>query len=122
MLCSKGYNISERRISQSLIRVAPESYEQRRQDTHDKLNPIPYVARYYGHKLHIDQNEKLMQFGVVHVLARDGYSGKIVSFSTMPVKNNIFIYESVYIGKLSRNILNIQECLPFIWPVGSIKG
>ena len=60
IMCSKGYNISERRISQSLIRVAHESYEQRRQDTHDKLNPIPYVARYYGHKLHIDQNEKLM--------------------------------------------------------------
>jgi hypothetical protein len=90
------YNISEKKISQSLLQVAPEAYERRKRDTHNKTNPIPYVAMYYGHKLHIDQNEKLVQFGVVHIVARDGYSGKIVAFSTMPVKNNALIYESIY--------------------------
>nr|XP_033474294.1 uncharacterized protein LOC117251836 [Epinephelus lanceolatus] len=49
-----------------------------------------------GHKLHLDQNEKLGMFGVTHVLAVDGYSSKIVGHLTMPVKNNLVIYEDVY--------------------------
>ncbi|XP_039654159.1 uncharacterized protein LOC120557675 [Perca fluviatilis] len=49
-----------------------------------------------GHKLHLDQNEKLGMFGVTHVLAIDGFSSKIVAESTMPVKNNLVIYEEVY--------------------------
>lgn len=49
-----------------------------------------------GHKLHLDQNEKLGMFGVTHVLAIDGFSSKIVAESTMPVKNNLIIYEEVY--------------------------
>ena len=32
-----------------------------RQDRADQqLNPIPYQADYFGHKLHVDQNEKLV--------------------------------------------------------------
>ena len=50
------------------------------------MNPIPYQADYFGHKLHVDQNEKLVIYGVVHVCAADGYSGKIVSHALMPVK------------------------------------
>lgn len=49
-----------------------------------------------GHKLHLDQNEKLGMFGVTHVLAVDGYSNKIVSNATMPIKNNLVIFEEVY--------------------------
>lgn len=49
-----------------------------------------------GHKLHLDQNEKLVMFGVMHVLAVDGYSSKIIANATMPVKNNLVIYEEVY--------------------------
>ncbi|XP_034143354.1 uncharacterized protein LOC114840694 isoform X2 [Esox lucius] len=60
------------------------------------LNPIPYHAEYMGHKIHMDQNEKLVMFGVTHVVAVDGYSGKIVANATMPVKNNLVIYEEVY--------------------------
>ncbi|KAL0993709.1 hypothetical protein UPYG_G00112190 [Umbra pygmaea] len=60
------------------------------------LNPVPYHAEYMGHKLHLDQNEKLGMFGVTHVLAIDGFSSKIVAESTMPVKNNLVIYEEVY--------------------------
>ena len=41
-------------------------------------NPIPYYASHYGHKLHIDQNEKLGMFGVTHVIAVDGFSSFIV--------------------------------------------
>ena len=29
----------------------------------NNLNPIPYHAEYFGHKLHMDQNEKLNMFG-----------------------------------------------------------
>ena len=60
------------------------------------MNPIPYHAGYFGHKLHMDQNEKLAMFGVTHVIAIDGYSSCIVGHSTMPKKNNIIIYDAVY--------------------------
>ncbi|XP_062401715.1 uncharacterized protein LOC134092702 [Sardina pilchardus] len=66
------------------------------------LNPIPYQGRYMGHKLHMDQNEKLVMFGVTHVLAMDGYSGNIVAHSSMPVKNNLVIYEEVYRSAVMR--------------------
>ena len=96
MLSSRGYLISETHIARSLHRIAPVAYEHRRNDTHNRLNPEPYMALYPGHKLHLDQNEKLVMFGVVHVIARDGFSGKIVSFASMPVKNNIVIYDEIY--------------------------
>ena len=96
VLESKGLKVCEARVAQSLRRVAPTQYEQCRHDTLDKINCIPYIARFYGHKLHMDQSEKLAMFGVTHVIARDGYSGKIVASCTMPVKNNLAIYESIY--------------------------
>lgn len=96
VLESNGIKVAEARVAKPLRRVAPVEYQQRRHDTLDKLNPVPYSSLYYGHKLHIDQNEKLKMFGVTHVVAKDGYSGKIVAFSTMPVKNNLVIYETIY--------------------------
>lgn len=60
------------------------------------LNPVPYNAGYVGHKVHIDQNEKMVMFGVTHVLGIDGFSSKIVGKSTMPVKNNLTIYSDIY--------------------------
>lgn len=96
VLESQGIKVSERRVADALQRVAPDQCEQRRTDTVDRMNPSPYIAWYFGHKLHIDQNEKLQLFGVTHVVARDGYSGKVVTFCTMPVKNNLAIYETVY--------------------------
>ena len=63
-----------------------------------QTNPFPYHADYFGHKLkmHMDQNEKLTMYGLTEVSACDGYSGKIVAFATMPVKNNVLIYEHIY--------------------------
>ena len=60
------------------------------------LNPIPYSADYFGHKVHVDQNEKLVLYGVTHICAIDGYSNKIVAFITMPIKNCIEIYSHLY--------------------------
>ena len=31
------------------------------------------MAEYVGHKLHVDQNEKMVMFGVTHVMAIDGF-------------------------------------------------
>ena len=66
-------------------------------------NPIPYYASHYGHKLHIDQNEKLGMFGVTHVIAVDGFSSFIVRYCSMPYKNNLTIYDRVvrYVHYLS---------------------
>lgn len=96
VLEANGVKVAESRVAQSLRRVAPTQYEQRRTDTLDRLNPAPYIALYFGHKLHIDQNEKLQRYGVTHVIARDGFSGKIVSYCTMAIKNNLAIYESIF--------------------------
>ena len=48
------------------------------------------------YKLHLDQNVKLVHYGVTYVLARDGYSGKIVAAAMMSRKNTMIIYEQVY--------------------------
>ena len=51
------------------------------------MHPIPpYHATFFGEKLHFDQNENM--YGVVHVLAVDGYSCKIVRFITLPRKKS----------------------------------
>ncbi len=39
---------------------------------------------------------KLVHYGVTYVLARDGFSGKIVGTSIMSLKNNEVIYEDVF--------------------------
>ena len=66
-----------------------------RTTTYRQLNPAPYRSHYFGEKLHIDQSENLM-FGVTHICAVDGHSGKIVAFAIMPIKNNVVIYEHIY--------------------------
>ena len=86
LLRSHGIVVSQSRIAASLRRVAPIPYHARRADVHRMLNPFPYHASHYGEKLHLDQNEKIVMYGVTHVLAIDGYSRKIVGFITLPVK------------------------------------
>lgn len=95
-LRSQGWLLGENRICASLSRVYPNHHHARRVEANRHINPIPYVANYFGHKLHIDQNEKLVHFGVTHILAIDGFSGMIVSLASMPIKNCALIYEHVY--------------------------
>ena len=114
LLESKGIKVSKTRVAKS---VATLQYEQRRHDAVDRLNPSPYIALYFGHKLHLDQNEKLKMFGVTHIVARDSYSVKIVAFSIMPVKNNVVIYDSGY--KLLYYITtNFKPCTGIAFIVG----
>ena len=82
---------SEKRIGSSLTRVDPTNHGRRQQNIARQINPTPYVATHFGHKLghklHIDQNEKL---------AIDGYSRFVTAFTTMSVKNNLLIYDDIY--------------------------
>ena len=96
LLGSHGIRVSQLRVGQSLQRVNPGHHQQRVRRINRLTNPISYRSEYAGEKLHIDQNEKLVMFGITHVCAIDGHSGKIVSFITMPIKNNIVIYERVF--------------------------
>lgn len=56
------------------------------------LNPTPYQADYMGHKIHMDQDDKLAMFGVTHVVAIDGFSENVVGHSTMPIKNSLVLF------------------------------
>lgn len=95
-LSSEGFRISQQRVGRSLERVNPVHHSHRRKCTHRSINPIPYNAQYFGEKLHVDQNEKLINYGVTHVCAIDGFSSKIVGFVSMPVKSNTIIYSELY--------------------------
>ena len=98
---SKGVLVSERKLKSALPRMSPLWHNARQQNSHERSNPSIYVARYFGHKLHLDQNEKLVHYGVTYVLARDGFSGKIVGAAVMQCKNNEIIYSEVYRACLS---------------------
>ena len=87
---------SQTRIGKSLARVSPLYHQQRLRGAERQTNPLPYSAEYYGHKLHIDQNEKLVMYGVTHVCCIDGYSRYIPAYSCMSVKNNFIIYNEIF--------------------------
>ena len=95
-LRTQGIQSSEIRVGEALCRVNPQYHIVRRDSTTRSLNSIPYIADYFGHKVHIDQNEKLVMYGVTHVCTIDGYSSKIVAFIMTPIKNCIEIYSHLY--------------------------
>ena len=77
----KGYlaqkykvNISQKGVANALKTAAPNYHARRQTDTVRQTNTIPYRADYFDHKLHVDQNEKLEMYGVVHAVAIDGHS------------------------------------------------
>ena len=72
------------------------AFSHRSHNLQRNLNPVPYCARFFGEKSHLDQNEKLVMYSVVHVVAVDGFSRQIVGFSTMPRKNPITIYNTIF--------------------------
>ncbi len=91
-----GLRVGDKRIGRILRHVARGYHGRRQQLAHRQINPVPYYAQYPGHKMHIDQNEKLVMYGTTHVLAIDGYSGFILGPITMPVKNNLIIYNQLF--------------------------
>lgn len=95
-LKSKGIDAGDRHVGKALSVVSPLYHAARCTNVQRNINPLPYKADYFGHKLHIDQNEKLFMYGLTHVYASDGYSGKLVLFASMPIKNNSVIYDQIY--------------------------
>ena len=91
-----GLTVGQNRVAAALSNTCPRNHQMRRDGTAAQVNPIPYRADYFGHKVHFDQNEKLVMYGVTHVAAIDGHSRFIVGAFTMPVKNNLVIYNEVY--------------------------
>jgi len=96
LLRAKHIRVSEMRVGQSLGRVNMLYHQARQTATARQTNPVPYKAMYFGEKLHIDQNEKLVNYGVTHVCAIDGYSRMIVGFCTMSIKNTVEVYRNLY--------------------------
>ena len=104
----KGYlpqkyrdNVSQKRVESAWRSVAPHYHSKRQTDTVRHVNSVPCRADYFGHKLHVDQNEKLEMYGVVHVVAIDGHSCYITFGAGMPRKNNKVIYISKSTGYFS---------------------
>ena len=89
LLASQGFRCAQKHVCDALRRVKPGYHNIRRRCAERLRNPVPYIADYFGQKLHIDQNEKLVMFGITHVCAIDGYSKKIVGFAVLPRKNVI---------------------------------
>ena len=88
--------------------VSPGYRAQRRSSITRAVNPIPYKADYFGHKLHIDQNEKRVMYGVTHVAAVDEHSRFVVAGTTMPIKNNLTNYREIY--KYGFHLLSFVKC------------
>lgn len=93
---SKGVNVSERKLRALMPVVSRDGHSSRQTSAYERRNPSIYIAHFFGHKLHLDQNEKLVHYGVTFVMARDGFSGMIVASAVMPKKNNLIIYDQVY--------------------------
>ena len=100
---------SECRVGSSLLHVAPYYHNHRQQGTERQLNPQPYTAEYHGHKLHIDQNEKLAAYGVVHDCAIDSYSRYIPALVCMPVKNSVIIIK-IFLKNNSEQHFSNRSC------------
>ena len=96
LLRSQGIFAGQRQVGNALAEVQPHYHHKRLTKTESETNPHPYYSEYFGHKIHIDQNEKLVMFGVTHIAAIDGYSSKIVGFISMPIKNNVEIYTHLF--------------------------
>ena len=95
LLASQGVKVAENRIEKALQQINPSYQQARRSRANRRFNFILYHASHFGDKLHIDQNEKLVMYGVTHICARDGFSGKVVGFVSMPVKTNAEIYSNL---------------------------
>ena len=53
VLASQGIHAGQVRVGQSLARVQPTSHQRKANRTERQTNPIPYSAKYFGHKVYI---------------------------------------------------------------------
>ncbi|EYC03147.1 hypothetical protein Y032_0095g2789 [Ancylostoma ceylanicum] len=77
--------------------------------TSRQINPLTYYAPYFGYNVHMDQNEKLVDFGYVIVAAVDEASCFVIDFVTMPHKNTATIYSDLYLPMITE--FGLFDCL-----------
>ena len=99
LLRSKGIVVGEQRVGQALPRVSPAYYQAQITATAKQTNPVPYRGDYFGQKVHLDQNEKLVMFGVTHTCAVDGFTRMIVGFQTM--SNSLYFKNANFQGTVA---------------------
>ena len=87
-----GKRIGQNRIGEALGTVAPNCCQKRRTTTARLTKPHSYRADYFCYTLRIDQNQKLVMCGVVHVVAIDDHSR---AGTTLSVKNSVKIYRNI---------------------------
>ena len=63
-LKSKGIDAGDKRVEKVLFAVSPVNQVARCASVQRNINPVPYKADYFGHKLHIDQNEKVAMYSM----------------------------------------------------------
>ena len=72
ILHQKEYPYLEIKLVRRSLQVAsPQAHVQRQNDGLERSNPRVYNTRYFGHKVHLDQNKKLVMFGITYVIASD---------------------------------------------------
>ena len=77
---STGLPSGVNKVGQALKWFNPhQNHSERQASATRHLNPIPYYAEYFWHKLYLDQNEKLIWYGVTEVIAVNGYSSFITA-------------------------------------------
>lgn len=91
-----GNDFGELQVGKALQRVSPGYNFPWRTNAARATSPIRYRADYFSHKLHIDQNEKLVAYRVTYVAVTDGHSRYVIAANTMPIKNNQVIYTRIY--------------------------
>ena len=64
-LKSKGINAGDRRVGKALSVVSPLYQAASCANVQRNINPLPYKTDYFGHQLHIGQNEKLVMYGLL---------------------------------------------------------
>ena len=64
-LKSKGNDAGDRRVGKALSVVSSLYHAARCANVQRNINPLPYKADYFGHQLHIGQNEKLVMYGLL---------------------------------------------------------
>jgi hypothetical protein len=100
-LRSQNIYASEVRVRLAMMTVDPSNYSARQFDIVRRFNPVPYNSEYFGHKIHIDLNEKLIHYGCIVVGAIDGFSGMVISLFSIHRKNCVDVckmYEDLLVN------------------------
>ena len=86
-LRAQGVHASEMRVRRAIMEAYPVNHAIRVTNGHRRFNPVPYNSQYFGHKLHLNLNEKLVD--CVLIGAIDGYSGMLMACFAVHRKSTV---------------------------------